>query len=648
MGCNACQDCGSRCEEQCDAHVPETPLPSPHPVVIFDGDCRFCRRWIRRYWNLKNEGIAWSSLQNARDQYPNISEDSFKQALHVIEPDGSIRTGAAACYRVLQLVGVRAWPLWLHEHASLARRVGTAIYSWVSKHRAAADRTSTLLHGNVAAPSTTLLARRVFLRLLGLVYLAAFLSAGWQLKGLVGSNGIRPVSERFSFIETVFGVAPFNQLPTLLWLDAGDPMLQALWITGAIAASLLVIGLAPMAMLLVCWISYLSIVNGGDVFYNYQWDALLLETGFLAIFLAPFHWRLNAPGARRPSNAIRLMLLWLLARFMFTSGFVKLQSGDPTWWDCTALSYHYWTQPLPTWIAWYMAGAADWFQKASCFLMFVVELGLPLLIFGPRVVRFIAFVGIVGFQLIIMATGNYGFFNLLTIVLCFLLLDDAQLLLLWPRSVRWKIRAGLVRLESQPRRLLNAGVLIFILSLGIPTCWAQLGGRPAMEDWREFFAGYRLVNGYGLFRTMTTTRPELRIEASNDGVDWEPYVFTYKPGPLDRRPSFCIPDMPRLDWQLWFDGLYAEALPNQPNIEGLMIMPDLLVALAQNRKPVLDLLEYAPFQDTGGPRYLRWHLDQYQFTSRVERSENGDWWTSTPDFSSGVIPTEELLKTGLR
>ncbi|MBM43774.1 MAG: membrane protein [Phycisphaerae bacterium] len=648
MGCESCQGCGSRCEEQCDAHVPETPLPSPFPVVIFDGDCRFCRRWVRRYWNLKHEGIAWSSLENARSHFPDVPEENFRKSLHVIEPDGTIRTRAAACYRVLQLVGLRAWPLWFHEHVPLARRVGDAFYSLISRHRRAADRASSMLHGNVAAPATTLLARRVFLRLLGLVYLSAFLSAGWQLQGLVGSNGIRPVAERLSFIESALGTVPFNQLPTLLWFDAGDSALQAMWILGAIAAFLLVLGLAPMAMLLVCWTSYLSIVNSGDVFFNYQWDALLLETGFLAIFLAPVHWRLNAPGARRPSNAIRLMLLWLLARFMFTSGFVKLQSGDPTWWDCTALSYHYWTQPLPTWVAWYMAGASEWFQKFSCFLMFVIELGLPLLIFGPRVLRFVAFVGLVSLQLLIMATGNYGFFNLLTIVLCVLLLDDAQLLLLWPRKVRWKIRAGLVRLESTPRRMFNACIVVFVLSLSIPTCWSQLTSRPAMEDWRGAFAGYRLVNGYGLFRSMTTTRPELRIEASMDGVHWEPYVFTYKPGPLDRRPAFCLPNMPRLDWQLWFDGLYAEVLPQQPNIEGLMIMPDLLMALADNREPVVELIEQAPFADAGGPRYLRWHLDQYRFTTRGQRSSTGDWWARTPVYSSNVIRAEELLQAESR
>lgn len=615
--------------------MPETPLPSPNPVVVFDGDCRFCRRWVRRYWNIRHDGIAWTSYQSGASQFPGISEDRFREAMHVIEPDGSARRGAAAFFRLQQLTGVRSWPLWLHEHVPPFRALTDAIYRFTARHRSGAETASTLLHGQIAAPSTFHLARRVFLRCLGLIYLFAFLSAGWQLDGLVGSDGIRPAAERFAAIEAVQGGIPFAQLPTLLWFDTGDAMLQTLWITGAIAACLLVAGLLPMAMLAVCWIAYLSITNGGDVFFQYQWDALLLEVGFVSIFWAPFHWRLNAPSVRRPSTAIRLVMLWLLARFMFFSGFVKLQSGDPTWLDLTALEYHYWTQPLPTWTAWYMHGAATWFQQASCFIMFAIELGAPLLVFGPRVCRTIAFFLLASLQVLILTTGNYGFFNLLSIVLCMLLLDDAQWMVLWPRESRWNLRTGLARLEAPPRRVLNTVVVVFLLSLSIPASWMQLTGEPIVRNWQESFSSWRLVNRYGLFRSMTTTRPEIRIETSDDGTTWEPILFDDKPGPLDRRPAFSLPDMPRLDWQMWFDGLYTELELERGVRTGRTILPDLLQAIVEGRKPVLGLLESAPDAPS---RYIRWRLEQYRFTDRMERARTGDWWIAETIYESPTLP----------
>jgi predicted DCC family thiol-disulfide oxidoreductase YuxK len=614
--------------------VPETPLPSEYPAVVFDGDCVFCRRWVRRYWNLKHDGIAFASYQNASQQYPAISDDDFRSALHVIEPDGTTRRGAAACWRVLQLTTVRSWPLWLHEHIPPFRMIGDAAYRWVTRHRGGMNTVSTVLHGNVAAPSTALLTRRVFLRLLGLIYLAAFLSAGSQLKGLVGSEGIRPAAEHFA--------ADVHHLPSLLALSSSDGMLQTLWIVGAIASVLLCLGLLPMAMLALCWIAYLSIVNGGDIFFNYQWDALLLEVGFLSIFWAPWHWRLNAVTVRRPSAVVRLMLLWLLARFMFFSGYVKLQSGDVTWLELTALEYHYWTQPLPTWTAWYMDGAAQWFQKASCIVMFAAELLLPLLVFGPRMIRLIAFVGLAGLQLAIMATGNYGFFNLLSLVLCILLLDDAQLLLLWPRSVRSTIRFGLRDPEGRVRRLVNSVIVALLLILTLALSWTQLTRTPVLQNFQESFQPYRIANKYGLFRSMTTTRAEIRIEASLDGDTWKPYVFIDKPGPLDRAPTFCIPNMPRLDWQMWFDGLYAQQLPHYPAIQQRMILPDLLSSLARNDAAVLALLESAPFRDEGGPAYLRWSLDHYEFTTAQQRSASGNWWVRRPVFTSGVMDVKSM------
>ena len=636
MGCGPCKDCGDgNCGPGCDSLVPETPLPSNNPVVVFDGDCRFCRRWMRRYWNLSHLDIAWSSYQSGSSQFPGISEEQFRQALHVIEPDGTARRGAAAFFRLQQLVGLRSWPLWLHEHIPPFRILTEAIYRFTARHRSSAEVASKIAHGQIAAPSTFHLTRRVFLRCLGLIYLMAFLSAGWQLDGLVGGEGIRPVGERLDALETALGFIPFGDLPTLLWFDSSDAMLQTLWIVGAAAAGLLMAGLLPMAMLAMCWIAYLSITNGGDVFFLYQWDALLLEVGFVSIFWAPFSWRLNAPEARRPSTVIRLMLLWLLARFMFFSGFVKLQSGDPTWLNLTALEYHYWTQPLPTWTAWYLHQAAAWFQKACCLAMLAIELGAPLLVFGPRVCRSIAFALLVALQIAILATGNYGFFNLLSIVLCMLLLDDAQWMVLWPKESRWNLRTGLARIEAPTRRVLNTMVAVLLLSLSVPTAWSQWTGESVGRSWREPFSSWRLVNQYGLFRSMTTTRPELRIEVSEDGANWETIVFHDKPGPLDRPPAFCLPDMPRLDWQMWFDGLSIRNEIRYGTPAGNIILTDLLQAILEERRPVLGLMESTP---DFTPRFIRWRLDRYRFSNPEQRAETGDWWVSKTMYESPTIP----------
>ncbi len=626
--------------------VPEHALPSTDPVVVFDGDCAFCRRWMRRYWNLHRSGIAWTSFQSGAEHFPHIPREQFREAVHVIEPDGTVRRGAAAVFRLQELVGLRSWPSWLHEHVPPFRILTEAVYRFTARHRGGADTVGILLHGRVTAPSTFQLTRRVFLRCLGLIYLIAFLSAGWQLEGLVGSEGIRPVAERLDALEsTRIG---FGQLPTLLWFGAGDAMLQTFWIAGAVAAALLIAGLLPMAMLALCWIAYLSITNGGDVFFQYQWDALLLEVGFVSIFWAPFSWRLNAGEARRPSAVIRLMLLWLLARFMFFSGFVKLQSGDPTWLNLTALEYHYWTQPLPTWTAWYLHQAAAWFQKLCCLAMLAIELGAPLLIFGPRVFRSIAFILLALLQVAILATGNYGFFNLLSIVLCILLLDDSQWQVLWPKESRWKLRTGLARVETPTRRVLNTMVAVLLLSLSVPTAWSQWTGESVGRSWREPFSSWRLVNQYGLFRSMTTTRPELRIEVSEDGTNWETIVFHHKPGPLDRPPAFCLPDMPRLDWQMWFDGLSIRNEIRYGTRAGNIILTDLLQAILEGRKPVLELMESTP---DFTPRLVRWRLDRYRFSNSEHRAETGDWWVSKTMYESPTIardPRQAPAEHGLK
>ncbi|NWI99955.1 LMF2 factor, partial [Crypturellus undulatus] len=164
----------------------------------------------------------------------------------------------------------------------------------------------------------------------------------------------------------------------------------------------------------------------GQVFLYFQWDSLLLEAGFLAVLVAPLHalkWRCTA---WRPHDAVTFWLVrWLLFRLMFASGVVKLTSRCPTWWGLTALTYHYETQCIPTPLAWFAHQLPVWLQKFSVVATYVIEIAIPVLFFAPlRRLRLFAFYSQVLLQLLIILTGNYNFFNALTIVLATSLLDE--------------------------------------------------------------------------------------------------------------------------------------------------------------------------------------------------------------------------------
>lgn len=474
---------------------------------------------------------------------------------------------------------------------------------------------------------SALLTRRLFLRLLGVVYLSAFASLEWQVEGLLGPDGILPASAYLTRAVEVFGDDAKMRIPTLFWLDPSAEMLRLVCRAGIVLSLLLIAGIWPVVVLPALWWLYLSLVSVGQIFLAYQWDALLLETGFLAIFWAPSAWRLDAPSVREPSPIVLWLLRWLVFRLMFFSGWVKLASGDPTWWSLDALKFHYETQPLPAWTSWYAHQLPAWIQQASCAVMFVIELALPWLIFLGRVPRLVAFVGFVLLQLLIAATGNYGFFNLLSAVLCVPLLDDGWLERVWPRRLGSR---GPRPAERGVKRALDVAVAALVLALSVPLSLGQAFGiratsLPGVERLFHALAPWHLVSGYGLFAVMTTNRPEVVLEGTVDGVEWRPYVFRWKPGPLDRAPTFTAPKMPRLDWQLWFDALYLERMLATGMRSGRVVTPALLAKLREGSPAVLALLADDPF-DGEKPRAVRWRLWDYEFTDAAERQASGDWW----------------------
>ncbi len=475
------------------------------------------------------------------------------------------------------------------------------------------------------------LTRSVFLRGLALVYLAAFGSLAAQLDGLIGSRGILPAAEFLEragrFLGT--GAAAYWRLPTLFWLDASDRALHAVCWGGVLLSVALLCGLLPGFCALFLWAFYLSLVVAGQVFLGYQWDSLLLETGLLAVLIAPWGVRLKR-AVDQPWWPAIWLVRWLAFRLMFLSGVVKLASHDPTWRDWTALEYHYQTQPLPAWTSWFVHQMPAWFHGLSAGFMFYAELVAPFFIIGPRPIRLAGFASLVLLQLLIAATGNYGFFNLLAVVVCLCILDDRD----------WEWLGGLFRPRQQaapaqapgaeipsvpskawswPRRLAVgvAGAIIIAITAAqtVETVLPEVVVPSELLTLSQWAEPFRSTNGYGLFAVMTTTRPEIIVEGSDDGVTWKPYGFRWKPSERDRAPRFTSPHLPRLDWQMWFAALAGDcrSAPWFLQFEQRLL---------EGSPAVLGLLRENPFP-ARPPRYVRARLDLYRFTSWVSRS----WWS---------------------
>jgi lipase maturation factor 1 len=480
------------------------------------------------------------------------------------------------------------------------------------------------------------LTRSALLRGLGVVYVSAFGSLAVQLDGLIGSGGILPAADYLNRAAQVLGTGPatYWRLPTLFWLDTSDRALHGVCWGGLGLGVLLIAGILPGPCLALLWLFYLSLTVAGQVFLGYQWDALLLEAGLLALLLTPWCPRLDR-SSDVPGPFAVWMFRWLVFRLMLQSGVVKLTSGDAVWRNWTALDYHYQTQPLPVWTSWYFHQLPPWFQTLSLAFMFYAELVAPFFIFGPRILRRIGFVSLVLFQALIAATGNYGFFNLLTTILCLSLLDDQD----WSRAIlRWRKKTESVvgflpspatpaaqmlappKPWSRPRRVALGGVagVIFAVTAGqtLETVWPGVVVPVPIQVVSQWLEPLRIANSYGLFRVMTTERPEITVEGSDDGVSWKPYQFRWKPGELNRRPRFATPHLPRLDWQMWFAALAGDcrAAPWFIQFEERLL---------RGTPAVLALLGENPFPDRP-PRYIRARLSLYTFS----RPRSNDWWVS--------------------
>lgn len=488
------------------------------------------------------------------------------------------------------------------------------------------------------------LPRWIFLRALGLIYFSAFFPLVFQIRGLIGVNGIFPAREYLDAATRAFGPSRYLLTPTLLWFASGNRALMALCFGGMIASLLLVANVWPRATLLICFIGYLSFIAAAGEFAAYQSDGMLLEAGFLGMFIAPRGWR---PGWGEKSPPLRLayfLLQWEWLRIYFESGIGKLLSHDPHWRNFTAMDDYYQNGPLPTWIGWYAQHLPHWFHAATVALTLGLEIGLVWMFLLPRRFRIILFCIVTPWEIGIILTANYTFLNYLVLSLGFLLLDDRFCSQFLPSKSKKRFAEKVagdgaaqppvaVDEVSRPRPSfleefrphLNAFKLAVIgVTLGwvfyVATAqmiWMAWPLAPLPHAPAQVLDAFRIANQYGLFETMTPARYEIEFQGSNDGQTWQAYPFKFKPQALNEAPRIYAPYQPRFDWNLWFASLSSW------REDPLVVRTE--ERLLENDRDVLALFAGNPFP-IQAPKEVRAMIWQYWFTSLSEKRSQGLWW----------------------
>jgi lipase maturation factor 1 len=508
--------------------------------------------------------------------------------------------------------------------------------------------------------SDRLIPRWLFLRALGLIYFSAFFSLIFQIRGLIGPAGILPAGEYLQAVANSVGHARFWYAPTLLWFSSSSQMLMSLCWIGIAASLLATLNVLPRGALLICFVCFISFVTAASEFSGYQSDGMLLEAGFISLFLAPPGLRPGLARAHPPIRAGVFLLLWEWFRIYFESGIAKIASGDPQWRHFTAMDEYYQNGPLPTWIGWYVQHFPHWFHAATAFATLALELVLVWMLFLPRRWRIVCFFIVTPWQIGIILTANYTFLNYLVLVLGFLLLDDRFLMGFLPR--RWRERfpmeprvaagveaeapafdvqsilrpagesadatSGLARSPAWPevlrrqlgfvRLALTAVMFAWIFySSTVLMIWMISPGFPLPATPVAALEPFRIAERYGLFAVMTRGRYEIEFQGSADGQDWLAYSFRYKPQDARKRSGIYAPYQPRFDWNLWFASLGGwRANPIVPRTEERLLAGE---------AEVLALFADNPFPNEP-PHQVRAVIWQYWFTSAREKRAQGVWW----------------------
>ena len=473
--------------------------------------------------------------------------------------------------------------------------------------------------------------RWIFLRALGLIFLSAFYSLAFQIRGLIGERGILPAGDYLHELAVaVPGLLRVWNAPTLFWLGASDHALIAVVGAGIVASLLLVANIAPRIAVAACTVLFLSCIAALQVFSSYQSDGMLLEAGFISIFFAPAGLR---PGLGRfdpPTRMSLFLLQWEWFRIYFESGVVKLASGDVHWRHLTAMDQYYENGPLPAWPGWYVQQMPHLYHAATALLTLVVELVLVWALFLPRRWRIGCFAIVSALQVGIIATANYAFLNYLVLVLGVLLLDDAAVGAvrerLVPRGWRAQRNAAEVPNAPDPPAAPRGWRAAPALAAAMALAWVFIatlaplfmaGGLYAFTAPERVLEPFRIANQYGLFATMTEARYEIEFEGTRDGTTWRTYRFRYKPQDPRERPGVYAPYQPRFEWNLWFASL-----------EQWQASPWVVLTqerLLENSPTVLALFRENPFPGSP-PVAVRTVLWRYWFTDLATKRATGNWW----------------------
>jgi hypothetical protein len=504
------------------------------------------------------------------------------------------------------------------------------------------------LFAPMEAESRRIIARWLFLRALGAIYFSAFFSLVFQIRGLIGPQGILPAGPYLRAVAQSLGSwQRFWYAPTLLWFSSGSGILNALCWVGMIASVLVLLNLWPRGMLSICFLCFLSFVTAAQDFSSYQSDGMLLEAGFICLFFAPPGFRPGLAETHPASRASHFLLQWEWFRIYFESGMAKILSGDPEWRNFTAMDEYYQNGPLPTWIGWYMQHLPHWFHAATVYATLAMELGVVWMFLLPRRWRIVCFFIVTPWEIGVIVTANYTFLNYLVLSLGVLLLDDRFLQRFiparWagtsaaipgeiPRPAADPWRERLVRIWSATGVAVSAVMLSWVF---YATTAEMLGNYPLPTAPVAALEPFRIANRYGLFAVMTRGRYEIEFQGSDDGENWKPYPFRYKPQELSQPPRIYAPYQPRFDWNLWFASL--------GNWRENSIVPNTVIRLLSNDHDVLQLFADTPFPKAP-PHQIRTLLWQYWFTSMEEKRRTGVWWRR--ELIGRYAPTLEKTREG--
>jgi hypothetical protein len=510
---------------------------------------------------------------------------------------------------------------------------------------------------------------------MGFIYFSAFFSLVSQIRGLMGPNGLLPAGMYLADVAKVMGAWRYWYAPTLLWWSSSDRALTILCWIGMLASLLLFLNLWPRGMLVMCFLLFLSFVSAAQDFSGYQSDGMLLSAGMVSIFFAPAGFRPRLGQSRPPSRATIFLLQLIWFSIYFDSGVAKYFGGDPSWRNFTAMDEYYQNGPLPTWLGWYVGQMPHWFHASAAVFTVFTELVLVWLLFLPRPFRIFCFLVVTFLQLNIILTANYAFLNYLVLVLGFLLLDDRFLTRFFPKRWMAAVRQNLAPLpeeqpvidlnltsdaalsaekktpnsnpttspasemavsetsgkESQASAIAKLRQIISVVSLwlaGLLLAWLVYANvflvleevfrtLPFPTKPIALLQPLRVANQYGLFGRMTWRRYEIEFQGSEDGANWTPYPYRFKPQDPAKAPGIYAPYQPRFDWNMWFASL-GEWRDN----------PWVLRAEEQmlsNDRDVLSLFAANPFPNRP-PKQIRTVLYRYWFTNLATKRATGMWW----------------------